>query len=130
LAKVRKVEIRGVDELSKNLKGIVDRFSPAAQDAVYQIALEIQDLSMDRTPVDRGFLRGSHTTSVNRSRDMVQAIIGVGGPAAPYAIPVHERMDVRHKNGRAKFLQSAMEDSADDIGPRIRDRIRRNRGLE
>jgi hypothetical protein len=125
------VDIHGVPALSAALKKIASRFGPTAEQALEQEARDIMDLSMDRTPVDKGVLRASHTVTIETPRDEVKATIGVGGPAAPYAIPVHEIGPdrVTHKNGRWKFLQSAMEDMADGIGDRIRDRIRANRGL-
>lgn len=125
------MKLRGVAELTANLRKVVDRFGDAAEQAVEQEARDIMDLSMDRTPVDTGALRASHTVTTEHPRDKVVATIGVGGPAAPYAIPVHEIGPdrVQHKNGRWKFLQSAMEDMADGIGDRIRRRIQENRGM-
>jgi hypothetical protein len=34
-------------------------------------------------------------------------VVGFGGPAAPYALVVHERTDLNHPEGEAKFLENA-----------------------
>lgn len=58
-----------------------------------------------RTPVRTGTLRNSgHVKEANASGfELVY-----GGPAAPYALYVHENLKARHRVGEAKFLEKAM----------------------
>lgn len=58
-----------------------------------------------RTPVRTGALRNSGSiTKVDESGFQV----AFGGPAAPYAVFVHEDLKARHRVGEAKFLEKAM----------------------
>lgn len=58
-----------------------------------------------RTPVRTGTLRNSGHV---RSADKSGFLVGFGGPAAPYAVYVHENLKARHRVGEAKFLEKAM----------------------
>jgi hypothetical protein len=92
--------------------------------ALYQEALVEQKESMRRTPVDTGALRGSHETSKpEQDGQDVSVRITVGGPAAPYAVPVHENLDAFHKVGQAKFLESTILESRSSMAERIAKRI-------
>jgi hypothetical protein len=79
---------------------------------------------MRRTPVDTGALKGSHETSKpEQGGGDVSVTITVGGPAAPYAVPVHENLDAHHKVGQAKFLESTIMESRSSMAERIARRI-------
>ena len=92
--------------------------------ALYQEALVEQKESMRRTPVDTGALSGSHETSKpEQDGQDVSVTITVGGPAAPYAMPVHENLDAFHKVGQAKFLESTIMESRPHMAERIARRI-------
>lgn len=75
------------------------------------------------TPVDTGALRASgHVRKPTRDVRGMKVELGFGGPAVDYAIPVHERTDVRHKPpGQAKFLEKAVRKHS----PTMADRLRR-----
>lgn len=106
--------------LSKLGKGALEQ----AGRALYQEALVIQRESMKRTPVDTGALRASHETKQpDTTGGEVSVRIVVGGPAAPYALFVHERLDVHHPVGQAKFLESAVLEAARDLPSRLAARI-------
>ena len=69
--------------------------------------------SQDRTPVETGDLRRSHRVDAKREGTDIVATITVGGPAASYAVFVHENLQATHPVGQAKFLESAVtEDKA------------------
>lgn len=64
-----------------------------------------------RTPVDTGTLRASGTVKSDlRMVANPKAELSFGGAAAGYALIVHERMDVYHPVGEAKFLENAMHE--------------------
>ena len=82
--------------------------------------------SKRRTPVDTGNLRASihvegPTTEPGGS---ISAAVVAGGPAAPYAVFVHEDLDAYHKVGQAKFIESTLRESAPFLPARIASRLR------
>lgn len=82
-----------------------------------------------RTPLDTGALRASgHVGGPYRRNGGVEVVMGFGGPSAPYAIHVHERLDVFHRVGQAKFLESVLLESAPYLPQRVAERIRRGLG--
>lgn len=92
--------------------------------ALYAEALVIQRESMKRTPVDTGALRASHVTKAPESNGgEISVKIEVGGPAAPYAVFVHENMAAHHEVGQAKFLESAILEGSVGLRERIAKRI-------
>jgi len=111
-----------------DLQAMLARLGPRALKeggrALYQEALIIQAASMRRTPVDTGALRASHETKPPETKaGEVQVRIVVGGPAAPYALFVHERLDVHHPVGEAKFLEKSVLEAAADLPARLAKRI-------
>jgi hypothetical protein len=130
--------------LAENLKGekaLQDKLKKAKRvipfemaAGLYQEGLLVMETSMRRTPVEIGTLRGSHETGQPEWKGkMLQVNIQVGGPAAPYAKIVHERIigpggnKVRHKTGQAKFLQSALEEATPGLAARLAKRIDLNK---
>jgi len=92
--------------------------------ALYQEALLIQRESMRRTPVETGALRGSHETKPPETvGGEVTVRIVVGGPAAPYALFVHENLEARHPVGEAKFLEKSVLEAAAELPARLAARI-------
>jgi hypothetical protein len=78
--------------------------------ALFKEGNEIMKESKEIVPIDKGVLKASgHVqTPVIAGKD-VSVTLGYGGAAAPYAIFVHERMNVRHKPPtRAKFLEEPL----------------------
>lgn len=63
----------------------------------------------ERTPVDTGTLRGSGYVDLPQDQgDRITQTFGFGGAASDYALIVHERLDVNHPTGQAKFLESVV----------------------
>ncbi len=52
------------------------------------------------------------------------------GFTAPYAVPVHERMDVHHPIGQAKFLEQPMRTEVKPMADIIRSRLRARESLK
>jgi hypothetical protein len=62
-----------------------------------------------RTPVQFGALRASEIVSeVKIDGRIISVDIDAGGPAAGYAVFVHEDLDARHPVGQAKFIESVI----------------------
>ncbi len=77
----------------------------------------IETRSNDIVPVKSGKLKGSSFTEVEK--DDENNVIGTVGynknGEAPYAVFVHEKVDNKHENGEAKFLEKAAIESEQDI---------------
>jgi hypothetical protein len=58
---------------------------------------------------------------------IIYALIVAGGPAAPYAIYVHEDLEAIHPVGQAKFIESVLLESRPFMAARIAKRIDLNR---
>jgi hypothetical protein len=121
------LSLEGTDKLRSALEAIRRKLALGA--ALYQEGLYIQRNSMRRTPVDTGALRASHeTTEPAYKGGEIEVAIQVGGPAAPYALIVHERLDVGHRVGEAKFLERSVTEAAAGIDERLARRIAKNLG--
>lgn len=114
----------GLNEMLESLGALPENVRQALGRAVYESALEVEGLSRDMTPYDTGALEGSHETHPPVfAGDDVTALITVGGPAAPYAMYVHENLDARHDHGQAKFLESAVLAYKGDYRENVAERI-------
>lgn len=79
-----------------------------------------------RTPVDTGNLRASiHVDDAKGTKDpgVVSVAIVAGGPAAPYALTVHEDLEAFHRVGQAKYLESVLRESAPHMAKRVAKRL-------
>lgn len=84
------------------LFGLRDGANDLMDDTLEEVGYKILKEAKTRTPVDTGFLRSSG--EVERKRDHVAIRF-----TAKYALPVHERVEVPHSPGEAKFLENAFE---------------------
>ena len=98
----------------------------------FETELETKEVKR-RTPVDKGPLRGSvHQEGPTRTGTNYRTIgtaIVAGGPAAPYAVYVHENLDAFHPVGQAKFIESVILEVRPYMAARIAKRIELNRVL-
>lgn len=76
-----------------------------------------------RTPVRYGPLRASLTVTVERNGKRITVEFGAGGPSAPYALYVHERTELFHRVGEAKFIERPLKEVAPHWIGRIARRI-------
>jgi hypothetical protein len=117
-------QVQGVTQVVARLGEEALRHRERAARALYAVAHEIRTESMRRTPVDTGALRSTHmVTEPEWSGNVVEVSIGVGGPAAPYAIYVHENLTARHTVGQAKFLESALLEALPSLARRVAARM-------
>ena len=76
------------------------------------------------TPVDLGNLRDTgHVQPPEYSGNEISVTMGFGGPAAPYALVQHERLDYFHEVGQAKFLEQPLMEAAPFLAARIAKRV-------
>ncbi len=112
----------GLEEVQGNMRRLLLGMKKETRVAMHAEGKAVQLASMKRTPVSQdprfgsgvpGTLRASHRTDTKTLSDNVITTVAVGGPAAPYARHVHERIyapsgrKVRHTVGEAKFLEKS-----------------------
>jgi hypothetical protein len=120
--------MKGADDLKATLRRLMAEAPKEVGRALYQEAKIEAKESMRRTPVDTGALKGSHETlPPEYDGPEVSVKIVVGGPAAPYAVVVHENLEAHHPNGQAKFLESTINESRPFMADRLAKRIDINR---
>lgn len=135
MAGERYLAIRGLEGLAGKLDGLSGKVGHAVARALSGEAEDIMAESKERVPVDLGTLRASgHVQAPQVSGSMVSVTLGYGGPAAPYALAVHEnprsgktggvspsgrKYKTWAKVGGYKFLESAADEAARGIGERV-----------
>ncbi len=102
-------DIETTNQVSENCKRIAKAMPLLARLALYRAGLFVQAEAQKRTPVDTGYLRASAKT---RMENDYAVLISYD---AAYAIFVHERTNLRHKVGEAKFLQNAIDKNKSQI---------------
>lgn len=117
-------QLVGLTDFQRKIKNLARVAPKAFGDALYE-EMEIEKKeSMKRTPVDTGDLRDSHEVYgpfIRKGEISVE--IRVGGGRVDYAIVVHERTDIFHRTGQAKFLESTLRESAQYILRRVARRV-------
>lgn len=107
--------------IRRPFSGQLPRLAAGVAEGLYRVGNEIMADSQELIPVDTGTAKGSGRVLPPELRgDTLTVVVGygygdavnpkTGEPAVGYIIPLHERTDVPHKVGRAKFLeQPALE---------------------
>ena len=104
-----KVEVTNLKEAKKFLETSGKKAGKAFEEVLFEIALIIFNQSQYLVPVDTGALRASGTITKRvrlRGGDKMVLHITYGGPAASYALEVHENLFARHESPTsAKYLE-------------------------
>ena len=112
--------VKGTDAVKGNMDKAQAQILRAIEAGMYLATNNIAVTSMRNTPVDFGVLKGSHyVTLPQHEGGNIRVEIGVGGPAASYAVKVHE-LDRPHKVGESKFLEKAIHQHAGGIQEEVR----------
>lgn len=123
--------VEGVDRLASRLTALASMVGvqTVGHALVAEAEIEMTEAKR-RTPVKTGALRASGHVGgpFNRTGGVVEVVMGFGGPAVSYAATVHERLDVFHRNGQAKYLESVLLESVPYLAQRIANRIRAGLG--
>jgi predicted GTPase len=129
MAEIVGFQIAGLDAVRGKLLGLSAGMEDAVANALEAEAEIEMTEAKRRTPVLTGVLRASgHVQPVKRSGREISVVLAFGGPAAPYAVYVHENLEAFHKNGQAKFLESVILESAPHLANRIAERVRKGLG--
>ena len=125
MANVYTFTLTGDVELQAVLRSAQQNAPKAVAQAIYEEAQVIFAKSQVLVPVDTSALRGSGDVSaIQGSGQGVYVDIDYGGPAAPYALYVHEIIGNYHKAPtQAKYLEQPFMESLAQIQNNISRRI-------
>ena len=125
MANVYTFTLEGDIELQAVLRSAQLNAPKAVAQAIYEEAQVIFAKSQVLVPVDTSALRGSGDVSaIQGSGQGVYVDIFYGGPAAPYALYVHEIIGNYHKSPtQAKYLEQPFMESLAQIQNNISRRI-------
>ena len=97
----------GAEELARALARVPNQTEQVLSKALYEEGQMAFAESQKLTPIDTGALRGSgflHTPNIQK--DKISVALTYGGPAAPYALFVHEILSSYHAAPtQAKYLE-------------------------
>lgn len=125
--------IDGVKELKSNLRRSRLAITKAAKQAIRDEAESIMQDSLEEVPKDTGTLASAAYIETLANGDVE---FGYGGPnnainpksgtaTDDYMVAVHERLDVIHPNGKAKFLEDPLNRHLAKLETSLVGRIRR-----
>lgn len=105
----------------RRLLELAQDYPEAGAAALYHEGMGVDEEMVSRIPVDTGRLRSTHYTAPP-VEDRGGFVVEVG-VATDYAAAVHERTEVRHPVGEAKFLENALHARAAGMGQRMANKI-------
>lgn len=121
-----RLKVSGFRELKKALKAQGQRAEKSLAAALYAEGERIMAEAKRLCPVDTGTLRSTgHVQKPVIRRGSIEVTLGFGGPAAPYAVYVHENLNVHHTVGQAKYLEKPLNDAARGFAERLAAEVRR-----
>ena len=118
-------DLNGDEQLVKALKSGKEKSPQAIAQAIWEEANVIFAKSQILVPVDTGVLRGSGGVSAPQMGSQGYFVdIFYGGPAAPYALYVHEIIGNYHNPPtQAKYLEQPLMEAMDGLQSRLKGRI-------
>ena len=120
------LKVSGFRELKKALKAQGQRAEQSLAAALSAEGERIMAEAKRLCPVDTGTLRSTgHVQKPVIRRGSIEVTLGFGGPAAPYAVFVHENLNVHHTVGQAKYLEKPLNDAARGFAERLAAEVRR-----
>jgi hypothetical protein len=99
---MKSAEVTGVEAIKRKLKRLAAAVPSATDQALEQLGHDVLNAATADAPRETGALAASGYV-----QPIAPGVVRIGF-RAPYAAAVHERLDVSHPNGRAKFLEGAV----------------------
>jgi hypothetical protein len=100
-------------------------FRNGAADGIRAAAKTVFDASQQAVPEDTSDLKQSGKLTVDEANLRAEITYGSGLPDAR-AVITHEKLEIRHDNGSAKYLENPLRELADEVGGLIATNIRKN----
>jgi len=113
------MSVVGERKLKERLLAFELLFPAAVKEALIEEAMEIFAKSQKQVPVDTGRLRDSGIVGEGQHGDVTIAY------GTDYALPVHERTEVKHTVGKAKFLEDPFLEAIPGLESRLLARTKR-----
>jgi len=110
-------KLRGQRELRAAVAAQAKKEPLRVKAAIVKEAETIMTASKKLVPVKTGNLRASGHVEIHPTRIRVDLVYG--GPAADYALRVHEDLDAFHRVGQAKYLEEPLNDAIPGMAQRI-----------
>lgn len=85
------------------------------------------DASQERVPQDTSELKESGKLEVDEAQLRAEISYGEGLPD-PRAVISHEKLEIQHDDGTAKYLENPMTEMAGEVGEVVAASIRKNLG--
>lgn len=114
--------IRGLDQAIAAARAFGRKAAHEMGGAMYREmeAVMADAKDKDEVPVDLGTLRSTgHVQPPRNESGGIVVRAGFGGPAAGYALKVHEDLDVRHTTGKARYLADPFNRRSDGMDDRM-----------
>lgn len=108
-----------VDDLMRLLTESPDDIIRAVSQEVHDIGLEAFDQSQEMVPWRTGTLKGSGSIEVTNDAAGVTVELSYGGPAAEYAIYVHEIQNNYNYGKSWKYLEQPVSAKVPEIHRRV-----------
>jgi hypothetical protein len=116
------LSVKGLAELRRKLVSLATETPRQLGRALWKEGQELEAESVGLVPVDTGRLRASHYCAPpEQTADGISVEVGYG---TDYGLAVHERIDVYHPVGEAKFLEIPLKMRAAGMAQRVADRVR------
>ncbi len=110
------VFIIGIPEVDKNIVDEIDRIFKSIADVLFSEAKRILEIAKSRVPVLTGALKQSGTVhSPVITKDEISIIISFGDETVKWAVPVHEKVYIKHVTGQSKYLESVILEEMDSL---------------
>lgn len=110
------IHFENIGALTAAMASLQENIAFGGKKAIYQEAEREMTISKTHVPVDLGNLRSTgHVEQPTVTAEGIEVLLGYGGPAAGgvdvgYALVVHEDLELHHKVGEPKYLESPMRD--------------------
>jgi len=106
------MHVTGASEIRQRIRMLSASLGEKFRRGLTKAGLELQRWSQKEVPVDMGTLKNSAGTRVIGAGWGSDAVVFY---TAAYAVYVHERMDLKHPVGRAKFLEGPARERRDEL---------------
>lgn len=129
-----RVDVKGIKRLARKLRVAEEIIQAEVGKALHAEARQLIEIAASLVPRDTDALYRSRFVSPPiRSKEGVKVICGfgtdsiinskTGKPTSQYAIYVHERLDLKHPKGQAKFLEQPALELAPKLERNLASRI-------